>query len=161
VDKDRREILVEPETEKAGRGRVIPMTPFLAAEMERLREVRKGLRPVIDGSDRVFTLEDGSALTKALLRTGFEEAVTRCRGIPLDKRRKVTLHTLRHTCASLMVGAGVPLFDVAKFLGHSTLAVTMRYAHAAPEAGRSSVDRLAAVLAGPGAQVPARVATLA
>jgi len=45
-----------------------------------------------------------------------------------------------------MVQAGVQLFDVAKILGHSTLGVTMRYAHFAPESGRAAVARLGAVL---------------
>jgi hypothetical protein len=37
-----------------------------------------------------------------------------------------------------MVAEGVPLFDVAKILGH-TVAVTMRYPHFAPEAGRAGI----------------------
>jgi integrase len=80
----------------------------------------------------------------------------RCTGIPVEKRSKVTFHCLRHTAASLMVAQGVPLFDVAKILGHSTLAVTMRYAHFAPEAGRAGIEKLGrALLAGtsPPAQV--------
>jgi integrase len=81
------------------------------------------------------------------LRCLFRDAVNRCSGIPLDKRPKVTLHTLRHTAASLMVATGVPLYDVAKILGHSTLAVTMRYAHFAPKAARSAIDRLGGALA--------------
>lgn len=40
------------------------------------------------------------------------------------------------------------MFDVAKILGHSTLAVTMRYAHFAPDAGRASVDALGKALEG-------------
>lgn len=45
-----------------------------------------------------------------------------------------------------MVAEGVPLFDVAKILGHSTLAVTMRYAHFAPEAGRAGIDKFGRAL---------------
>lgn len=41
-------------------------------------------------------------------------------------------HDLRHTCASRMIQAGVPLFTVGQVLGHSSQAVTMRYAHLAP-----------------------------
>ena len=37
--------------------------------------------------------------------------------------------------------------DVAKILGHSTLAVTMRYAHFAPEAGRAGIEKLGRALA--------------
>lgn len=42
-------------------------------------------------------------------------------------------HDLRHTCASWMVQAGVPIYTVAQMLGHSSTAVTQRYAHLAPQ----------------------------
>jgi len=44
-----------------------------------------------------------------------------------------TPHTLRHTCASWLVMAGRPLIEVRDLLGHSTVKMTERYAHLAPE----------------------------
>lgn len=45
----------------------------------------------------------------------------------------VTPHTLRHTAASWMVQAGVPVFDVARYLGHTSSAMVERtYGHMAP-----------------------------
>lgn len=49
------------------------------------------------------------------------------------------IHDLRHTYASRLVLGGVPLFDVSKLLGHKSIAMTMRYAHLAPEALDSAV----------------------
>ncbi|MCB9829060.1 MAG: tyrosine-type recombinase/integrase [Planctomycetes bacterium] len=73
------------------------------------------------------------------------------RGDPRGEAGGVTFHALRHTAASLMVATGVPILDVARVLGHSTLAVAMRYAHFAPESGRAAIARLAGVLSrGPG-----------
>ena len=46
---------------------------------------------------------------------------------------RITPHVLRHTCANWLVQAGVPLYTVQKWLGHSTLKMTERYAHLAPE----------------------------
>jgi len=44
-----------------------------------------------------------------------------------------TPHTLRHTCASWLVMSGRPLIEVRDLLGHSTVKMTERYAHLAPE----------------------------
>jgi integrase len=39
---------------------------------------------------------------------------------------------------------GVPLLEVSKLLGHSSLAITMRYAHLAPTAFDAAIARLEA-----------------
>lgn len=63
-----------------------------------------------------------------------------------------SIHTLRHTCASRLVQAGVALQVVMEWLGHRSMTVTMRYAHLAPAQfadalakleGRTSEDRVA------------------
>jgi integrase len=46
----------------------------------------------------------------------------------------IRLHDLRHTYASHLVAGGVPLFNVSKLLGHSSTAMTQRYAHLANDA---------------------------
>lgn len=52
-------------------------------------------------------------------------------------------HDLRHTCASWLVQAGVPLFVVQQLLGHTSPAMTQRYAHLAPETLAEAVAKLA------------------
>lgn len=51
-------------------------------------------------------------------------------------------HDLRHTYASWLVQSGAPLTAVRDLLGHSSLAVTSRYAHLAPEHLRDAVERM-------------------
>jgi integrase len=51
-------------------------------------------------------------------------------------------YTLRHTCASLMIRAGVPLEVVQKILGHTTIKMTLRYAHVADESMKEAVAKL-------------------
>jgi len=46
---------------------------------------------------------------------------------------KVNIHILRHTCASRLVQRGVHLQTVSRWLGHSSVTVTERYAHLAPD----------------------------
>ncbi len=45
-------------------------------------------------------------------------------------------HALWHTFASRLVMRGVPLEAVQELRGHSTIQMTMRYAHLAPEIDR-------------------------
>ena len=60
----------------------------------------------------------------------------------------VTLHTLRHTCASRLVQAGMDLYKVRDWLGHSSIQVTERYAHLAPDSLREGADILEQVARG-------------
>ena len=41
-------------------------------------------------------------------------------------------HTLRHTCASRLVQAGIDLRRVQTYMGHKSITTTLRYAHLAP-----------------------------
>jgi integrase len=59
-----------------------------------------------------------------------------------DSRQKVVFHSLRHTFASWLAQAGEPLFTIAQLLGHSSLAMTARYSHLAPEHLRQAAQRL-------------------
>ncbi len=56
-----------------------------------------------------------------------------------DRRQRVVMHTLRHTFASWLVQLGTPLYTVCKLMGHSSLKMTERYAHLAPDSQRAAV----------------------
>jgi integrase len=45
---------------------------------------------------------------------------------------EITFHDLRHSCASHLAMAGVPVIKIKELLGHSDLKTTMRYMHLAP-----------------------------
>ncbi len=52
----------------------------------------------------------------------------------------LTPHVLRHTFASQLAMAGVSLWKISQFLGHTTLRTTQIYAHLRPE-GDEDIDR--------------------
>ena len=57
--------------------------------------------------------------------------------------RKIRLHDLRHTYASLLIQQGESLAYVQQQLGHSSVQVTVDvYGHLIPGANRAAVDRL-------------------
>lgn len=55
----------------------------------------------------------------------------------------VTFHTLRHTCAVWLAEAGIPMSEIAQYLGHSSTATTERvYARYSPDYLRRAANVL-------------------
>jgi integrase len=123
--------VIRLEITKSGRRREVPLN-------DDSYHALLGLRPKAAG--RVFQTRS--------IRTAFENAVETAK---LDN---VTFHTLRHTFASWAMMRGVSLRELQELLGHSSLAMTMRYAHLALEHLRTAVSRLAGLTSG---QAPAGV----
>ena len=118
---------------KGGKSRTVPMHRRLVNFLPRLRDRIGGL---------VFPTRDltvRSRMSRVFLNTvnelGFNTGVT-------DPRRRVVFHTLRHTYASWLVQAGVDLYVVRDLLGHSSIKMTERYSHLAPERLKGAVDML-------------------
>jgi len=113
---DLRNGFIRVEQTKNGEPRNIPIN-------ETVRGVLTGLRSRLD-VPWVFHDEDGCPFRDT--RHKFEWACKRA-GI-MDFH----FHDLRHTFASWLVMAGVPLATVSKLLGHKSITMTMRYAHLSP-----------------------------
>ena len=119
-------------TTKGGKNRRLPMSP----------EVRAMLQSRATKFDRVFRNQQDKAPNRP--DTTFKRVVDSLglnEGI-VDRRQRVVFHTLRHTFASWLAIRGVPLIAIRDLLGHSTIAMTERYAHLMPNQGRAAIDLL-------------------
>ena len=137
---------------KAGPSRAVDLAPDLIEELKAWRasqvtalDVRRGLGSESEDSPRdlVFPLGSDPAAPRDIhhLRDILRRYSKRA-GL-----RRIKWHELRHSFASQLVSAGVPLKQVQEWLGHSTIHMTMRYAHLAPSSGAGFI----AVLSRPGA----------
>ena len=112
---------------KDGDERRVPMTPQLVDALRKIRHLR---------SDLVFCQENGKPLNIWHLSRAMNRA---CR---LAGLRRIRRHDARHSFASQLVAANVPLLQVQAWLGHSTIEMTMKYAHLAPSDGSRLIRAL-------------------
>jgi integrase len=122
IDFNRQMLTVEGGTAKNRQTRHVPLNDEATRALTQWREQTKG-------GQRVFET-----------RTGFKTAWA-----ALLKRAAITKfrwHDLRHHFASRLVQAGVPLNTVRDLLGHSSMAMSLRYAHLAPDQRREAVAKL-------------------
>jgi len=59
-----------------------------------------------------------------------------------DTKNRVVIHTLRHTFASQLAIAGVPILTIKNLMHHADITQTMRYAKLAPDQGIEAVKGL-------------------
>jgi len=134
-------VLHVPQDTKTGT-RTIPLgvaaKEVLKARKDRGEGAKTGLRRL---GPFVFTTEDGTAFStyESFSRISFA-AVAAAKGAGLGDH--VGFHVLRHTAASWMVQAGVPLYEVQRILGHSSSTLTERYSHLAPKHLENAVAAL-------------------
>lgn len=112
-------------TPKSNRVRIVPLT----------QDVIEALRALPRTHSRVF-VHKGKSLTYDSARWAIKKA---CRdaGVP-----HTSFHPLRHTFATELDARGAHPKTIQDLLGHSTLAMTMRYLHTVPEAARAAINLL-------------------
>jgi integrase len=112
-----------------------------ALVLQQRREVQAAdrdlLGPEWPDNDLVFTTQLGTPIHPRNDYRSFQTLISKA------SLRRVRLHDLRHTAASLMLAQGVAPRVVMEILGHSQISVTMNtYTHVDPELNRAATDLL-------------------
>jgi integrase len=104
-----------------------------------IADSKNGLPRMIPVHPRVAHLVRGTWPAPVTLWTVSKAFKAAARRVGLGHAR---LHDLRHSAASEMVNAGVPLFTVGGVLGHKSPISTQRYAHLAQDTLRAAVQTI-------------------
>jgi integrase len=132
-------VFVQPKTARSRR--TIELTPSLIAAFQARRDVQDRDRAAAGeswkGSGLVFTTRTGGPIHPRNDYRAFRTLLDRA-GI-----RRIRLHDLRHTAASLMLANGVQARIVMEVLGHSQISLTMNtYTHVSREGLHDAAERM-------------------
>jgi integrase len=132
VDIERRQLTIP--RSKHGGIRYVELDDTAVGALLALRDRGNGTGPVMVAAQGGHGKLAGDAL-----KTPREWFAAACRRAGVTG---YTWHANRHTFASRLVMAGVGLADVKDLMGHKTFAMTLRYAHLAPQHKLAAVRRL-------------------
>lgn len=138
-------VTAPPKTRSSVRTLSLPAMAVEALGSHRVREERKSTalgqrwaraRPVF--TTATGQLVDPRGVNRVLDRT-----------LAAADLRRIRVHDLRHTCATLLLSQGVPQRVIMEQLGHSSIAVTMNiYAHVMPAMRTDSAAKMDELLRG-------------
>lgn len=132
-DRDVANGLVSVWRTKNGKARSIPMTKRVAEVLERrFKEERRRQNTI--GNVKAF-----EGWNHSKIRTLWEKAR---RHMKMMGDPQFVPHVMRHTFCSRLVQRGVDIVTVSKLAGHSSIVVTMRYAHLAPDSLAHAIRKL-------------------
>jgi integrase len=119
-------------TTKSDRARVVHIDPGLAATLEAHRQATDPRNAL------VFASSSGTMMDPSNVRRRWHEPTLKA-----AKLKRIRLHDLRHSAATLAVTAGESILFVQAQLGHADVRTTQRYAHPDAAAHRAAAARVA------------------
>lgn len=124
-----RDIHAEDNTKTKAGQRILHLSPEFKVILEEIRQKQNSERSFYKGTyqnaeDYIFTWEDGRMYDPDYISKAFKKAFI---GFG---RPELSLHKLRHTCASLLVNNGCDILATQYWLGHKDKATTLNiYSH--------------------------------
>jgi len=142
--------VVEGDT-KSGKPRLVDLDAPTVAVLRAHKRERGALALQLARDDAlVFGDIEGQHRNPEHVSRQFARDIARARDVLGGQALPVIrLHDLRHTHATILLTAGVPVHVVSQRLGHASAVVTMTvYAHVLPGSQRDAADRFAALVEG-------------
>ncbi|WP_273498650.1 tyrosine-type recombinase/integrase [Lentibacter algarum] len=126
---------------KNGRSRRIVLS---TAAIEVLTDIRKKSDEMMLPSEA-----DNYLFTNPMTRTAYQSFYASW-FVARDKAglKDLRIHDLQHTFASLLINKGVSLYEVQTLLGHSSVQMTQRYAHLAPDLLQNRTEIVGGIVGG-------------
>lgn len=123
------------------KGELHPTKSFKTREIRISTDLLRSLLPLRgNNSEFVFPAGNGGPLHPKTINRPLNTA-NKNSGV-----KRIRFHDLRHTFASHLVMAGVPVKVVQELLGHSDLSMTLRYTHLTPETRMEAIETLEKVI---------------
>jgi integrase len=140
---------IEEGDTKSGKPRVVDLDAATVAVLRAHRKQRGSMALQLARDDAlVLGDQEGRHLHPERFTRTFGAEVARCRkalggsAVPV-----IRLHDLRHTHATLLLLAGVPVHVVSERLGHASPVITMQvYAHVLPGSQREAAELFASLV---------------
>jgi integrase len=143
------EVIIEPP--KSGKPRVVDLDPGTLAALK-AHKVALGTIALSLARDGAYVLPnpDGSVRNPNQFSRRFVETLAAAReALGEDVLPRIRLHDLRHTHATLLLKAGVPVKVVSERLGHANAMITLGvYAHVMPGMQAEAAAKFGALLSG-------------
>ena len=133
----------EPKTRKGRRLIDLDQATVAALKQQRKRQKEERLAwgPLWKDTGYVFTREDGEPYHPERISKLFIQTAKKT-GLP-----RIRLHDLRHTYATLAMGADIHAKVVSERLGHANIGITLdTYSHATPALSEEAASRVAALV---------------
>ncbi|MSR06985.1 MAG: site-specific integrase [Gemmatimonadetes bacterium] len=136
--------LKEPKTPRARRTVTVPKSVIGTLQRHRKAQLEERLRVGEGYTDHrlIFAATNGSPLDWRVVVQRHFNRVIREAGI-----RRIRPYDLRHTCATLLLGAGENVKVVSERLGHASAALTLDvYSHVLPDMQQGAAERMESIM---------------
>jgi len=146
-------VIIHPRAKTAAGARSVRLTPQTIAALNAHRKRQNAARLAASDwqdFDLIVCTSKGTPVNPGgNVNRSFDAIVKAARlpdGSPL---RRIRIHDLRHTAATLLLGAGVPAKIVSERLGHATVSITLDlYSHVTGDMQADAAARMGEIFAG-------------